>query len=398
MNKRAIICIDDEAIVLDALTEQLRIEFGELFTIEIAENGDEALEIFEEYIQNSVEVPVVIADFIMPGMKGDELLGKIHKIKPDTRNILLTGQASLEGVSNAVNKANLYRYISKPWDKNDLVLTIREALRSFEQEKIILKQNTELKELNTGLESKVELRTKELKELNITKDKFFSIIAHDLKNPFNTLMGFSELMLHHLESYDRNQIRDFVQIIYSTSKNAHSLLENLLEWARSQTGRLEHKPEKIDLFKLVAENISLLDGIAENKGISLINEVKNNATAFADQNMIKTVIRNLVSNALKYTSKGGSVTVSSKVSENEAEMIVADTGVGIKEENIGKLFRIDINYSTPGTDEELGTGLGLILCKEFIEKNKGKIEAKSIYGKGSEFSFRLPLTAIIHTF
>ena len=393
MNKQAIICIDDETIVLDALTEQLQIEFGTQYTIEVAENGDEALEIFEEYIENNVEVPVVIADFIMPGMKGDELLSKIHKQKPDTRNILLTGQASLEGVSNAVNKANLYRYISKPWDKNDLILTIREALRSFDQEKTILKQNTELKELNISLESKVELRTKELKELNMTKDKFFSIIAHDLKNPFNSLLGFSELMLHNLDAYDRKQIRDFVQIIYSTSKGAYSLLENLLEWSRAQTGRIELKPEKIDLYKLVEENLNLLRGIAENKGIELVNNVKGATFAFADQNMIKTVIRNLVNNALKYTSKGGKVTISSKVTEKEAELIVSDTGVGIKEENIAKLFRIDVNFSTRGTDEESGTGLGLILCKEFVEKNKGRIEIKSTFGKGSEFSVCLPLNA-----
>ncbi len=393
MSKQAIICIDDEAIVLDSLTEQLQIEFGTQYAIEVAENGDEALEIFEEYIGTDIEVPVVIADFIMPGMKGDELLGKIHKLKPDTRNILLTGQASLEGVSNAVNNANLYRYISKPWDKSDLILTIREALRSFNQEKTILKQYTELKELNASLESKVELRTTELKELNMTKDKFFSIIAHDLKNPFNSLLGFSELMLHNLDAYDRKQIRDFIQIIFSTSKSAYSLLENLLEWSRSQTGRIELKPENIDLYKLVEENVNLLIGIAENKGIELVNIVKSNTTAFADQNMINTVIRNLVNNALKYTSKGGRVTISSNITDGEAELIVSDTGVGIMDENIGKLFRIDVNYSTPGTDEESGTGLGLILCKEFVEKNKGRIEIKSTFGKGSDFSIRLPLNA-----
>lgn len=391
MNKQAIICIDDEVIVLDALTEQLQNEFGEQYTIEVAENADEALEIVGEYVDQAIEIPVVIADFIMPGMKGDELLEKIYKLKPETRNILLTGQASLQGVSNAVNKANLYRYITKPWDKNDLVLTIREALRSFDQEKTILRQNSELKELNSSLELKVEQRTVELKDLNATKDKFFSIIAHDLKNPFNTLMGFSELMLLNMDAYDKKQISEFINIIHTTSKNAYSLLENLLDWSRSQTGRIEIKPDIINLYSLVEENINLLKGIAGNKNISLINDVNSDTLAYADPNMINTVIRNLISNAIKYTSKGGNVTVSSEVNGEFAVIHVSDSGIGIKAENIEKLFRIDVNYSTRGTEDEQGTGLGLILCKEFIQKNNGTIGVESTYGEGSRFTFRLPL-------
>jgi signal transduction histidine kinase len=296
-------------------------------------------------------------------------------------------------VSNAVNKANLYRYISKPWDKNDLILTIREAIRSFEQEKTITGQNIELKELNISLEKKVDQRTKELKELNATKDKFFSIIAHDLKNPFNTLLGFSELMMNNLDTYDRQQIAEFVTIIHSTSKNAYSLLENLLEWSRTQTGRIELKPDVVNLFKLVEGNINLLDGIASNKDVKLINDVKSDATAFADHNMINTVVRNLLTNALKYTSKGGTVNVTSEVTDERAVIKVKDTGVGIREENLEKLFRIDVNYSTRGTEDETGTGLGLILCKEFIQRNKGEIKVKSTFGIGSEFSFSLPICA-----
>ncbi|MBN2213913.1 MAG: hybrid sensor histidine kinase/response regulator [Bacteroidales bacterium] len=391
MNRQAIICIDDEKIVLDALTEQLQNEFGEQYTIEVAENGDEAIEIFEEYNQKSIDVPVVIADFIMPGMKGDVLLEKIFKRRPDTKSILLTGQASLQGVSNAVNKANLYRFISKPWDKNDLILTIREALRSFEQEKTILKQNIELKELNTGLEAKVEQRTEELKELNATKDKFFSIIAHDLKNPFNTLMGLSELVLINYDEYDKPQIEEFINLIHSTSKKTYSLLENLLDWSRSQTGRIDLKPESIDLFGMVEENLGLLKGTADNKDIKMINEVGEGTTAFADLNMINTVIRNLLTNALKYTAKGGEVKISSVVQNDLVKLMVSDNGVGIQKKDLDKLFRIDSDYTTPGTENETGTGLGLILCREFVQKNKGKIEVKSTFGLGSEFSFTLPV-------
>jgi len=390
MNKRDIIlCIDDEVIVLDSLKEQLQSEYSD-YMIEIAESGEEAMEIINELIEDKTELPVVIADFIMPGMKGDKLLEKIHTLIPNTKNILLTGQASIEGVGNAVNKANLYRFIAKPWDKEDLILTVKEALRSYDQEKTIIKQNTELKELNTNLEKKVELRTKELKELNATKDKFFSIIAHDLKNPFNTLLGFSELLITNINKYDKGRIQEFINIIYQTSKNAYMLLENLLEWARSQTGRLDMAPANIGIAELVDENIDLISNNASSKKLELINKIDKNVTAYADSNMTHTVIRNLLSNAVKYTEPGGKIEIISKKRDKYIEITVSDTGIGIKKENMEKLFRIDENFSTKGTNDETGTGLGLILCKEFVKKNGGEIWVNTTFEKGSEFTFKLP--------
>ncbi len=389
-NKDVILCIDDEIIVLDSLKEQLQNEYDD-YIIEVAESGEEAMEIIDEMIENGIELPVVIADFIMPGMKGDELLKQIFHLAPDTKNILLTGQASIEGVSNAVNHANLYRFIAKPWDKEDLILTIKEALRSFYQEKTIIKQNIELKELNTNLERKVELRTQELKELNATKDKFFSIIAHDLRNPFNTLLGFAELIITNIHKYDKIQIEEFVGIIHKTAKNAYSLLENLLDWARSQTGRLEIKPEIINIYGIIAENIELLSNNIARKNIELVNKVNKNVKAFADPNMIHTVIRNLLSNAVKYTNFRGKIGISSKQAGKFVEISISDTGIGIKKENLDKLFRIDMNFITKGTDDEVGTGLGLIICKEFIQKSGGEIRVNSNYGKGSDFIFKIPV-------
>jgi len=389
MNKRdVILCIDDEVIVLDSLKEQLQTEYKN-YMIEVAESGEEAMEIINELIEDKIELPVVIADYIMPGMKGDKLLEKIHNLIPGTKNILLTGQANIEGVSNAVNKANLYRFIAKPWEKEDLILTVKEALRSYNQEKTILKQNIELKELNTYLEEKVELRTRELKELNATKDKFFSIIAHDLKHPFNTLLGFSELLATNINSYKKTKIEEFINIIFRTTKNTFLLLENLLEWSRSQTGSLELTPSIVDIYELVDENIDLLYNNATNKKLELINNIPKDAKVFADPNMIHTVIRNLLSNAIKYTKAGGKIEISSKIQNSYLEITVSDSGIGIKPENLKKLFRIDENFTTKGTANETGTGLGLILCKEFVQKNGGDIWVKSTYGKGSEFTIKL---------
>ena len=392
MSESVFLCIDDESIVLDALKEQIQKEFTGEFIVEVAESGDEAMEVFEELIGEGYEIPVVIADFIMPGMKGDALLEKIHSIKPAAKKILLTGQASIEGIGNAINKADLYRFISKPWEKDDLILTIKEALKSYDQEKTILQQNEELTELNINLEKKVELRTQELRELNATKDKFFSIIAHDLKNPFNTMMGFTELLLDNLEDYDQDKLREFIGILSETSKQSYALLENLLEWSRSQTGRIQIAPENVDLHELVKENVNLLQNHASKKKIKLVNDVAHHFNVYADANMVRTVIRNLISNAIKYTREEGSITASATETKGMVEVSITDTGIGIKPENLKKLFRIDANYSTKGTADEGGTGLGLILCKEFINKNKGEIWVESEFGKGSVFKFTLPIT------
>lgn len=391
MSNKVIFCIDDESIVLDALKEQIEQGFKGDFTVEVAESGDEALEILEDLQSENAEVQVVIADFIMPGMKGDTLLTKFHEIFPSAKTLLLTGQASIEGVSNAVNNANLYRFISKPWEKDDLILTLKEAIKSYEQEKTIIRQNEELTELNTNLEKKVEERTKQLNELNATKDKFFSIIAHDLKNPFNTLIGFTELILENLNDYSYEKLEEFIGILRDTSKQSYALLENLLEWSRSQTGRVQINQEDININTLVEENINLLLNQAAKKKIKLINEIQYNGNVFADINMLRTVIRNLISNAIKYTKEEGSITCGSKLLQDKLEISISDTGIGIKPENLEKLFRIDVNYSTRGTADEGGTGLGLILCKEFIVKNGGEIWVESIYGEGSTFKFTVPL-------
>ena len=390
MNRPVILCVDDETIITDALKDQLQHSFGEEFEIETSDSGGDALELFEELLQDNREVPVVIADYIMPGIKGDELLISIHNKDSITRNILLTGQANLEGITNAVNKADLYRFIQKPWDLDDLTLTIKEAARSYFQQKTIQKQNKELSELNKSLEKKVGERTYELQELNNTKDKFFSIIAHDLKNPFNALLGFSQHLVEEYENTSGEEIKEMLYAMKEASENAYKLLQNLLEWSRSQTGRISWNPGKLFMESLISENIDILKKAAINKNLKFEVDLPDVLIAYADENMVKTIIRNLLSNAIKYSYEGGKITVSGKVDSNYIRICIADQGVGIDEEGKKKLFRIDSDYSTTGTANEEGTGLGLILCKEFVEKNKGEIWVESEKGKGSKFCFTLP--------
>lgn len=391
MSKPVILCVDDENIITDALKDQLQRKFGSEYDIETSDSGADALEFYTELIEDNIDVPVIIVDYIMPGMKGDELLKEIHKISGETLNILLTGQANLEGVTNAINFANLYRYISKPWDQEDLEMTVKEAIKSFYAKREIKEKNIELADLNLGLEKKVEERTTQLRELNATKDKFFSIIAHDLKNPFNALMGFSSLLLDDYDAFDDVERKNLIQTMSDASENAYKLLENLLEWSRSQTGSIKWHPEIIQLDKIAKNTIDLLNNQAINKDISIKGVVPANTTAFADENMITTVIRNLMSNAIKFTPKGGEVKLYANQLGNFVELTIEDNGVGIREEDLDKLFRIDTNFTTNGTNNEMGTGLGLILCREFVEKNNGKIWVESQEGKGSKFKFTLPL-------
>lgn len=230
-----------------------------------------------------------------------------------------------------------------------------------------------------------------LRELNATKDKFFSIIAHDLKNPFNDLIGFTQLLALNIDKYDKKRIEKFTQIIHQSSKLAYNLLENLLDWSRAQTGTLNYNPEKILINNIIDENVSLLESTANNKNLKIYSELDNLVYVYADKNMVRTIIRNLISNAIKYTNQGGFIKIQNYCNKKMCEISISDNGIGISEENLDKIFKIDESFSTIGTEREKGTGLGLILCNEFIEKNGGELWVKSEPDKGSTFSFTLPL-------
>lgn len=230
----------------------------------------------------------------------------------------------------------------------------------------------------------------ELQRINQSKDKFFTIIAHDLKGPFNALLGFSEILKDNIENGDYSKINDLSNYIYNTTNQTYNLLLNLLEWSRSQTGKIEFNPESVRLLELVEDILNLLMNQAEKKGITLTIEISENTTVFADKNMLETIIRNLVSNAIKFTPKDGKVCIKSFHQNEVTQISVTDSGIGISPENIRKLFSIDNNTTSCGTDNEKGTGLGLILCKEFIEKHHGEIWVESKLGIGSAFNITLP--------
>ena len=241
----------------------------------------------------------------------------------------------------------------------------------------------------------IKLIADELKVSNNTKDKFFSIIAHDLKSPFNSIINFSELLSENFDSYDIPKQKKYINIIKESSQNTFKLLENLLLWSRSQQGVIKFSPEKIDLKVLLFETMFNIQEQANNKDIHVLDMIPENKIIFADNNMLSTVFRNLITNAIKFTPKSGKITISAKeVSDNNQEFMnisVKDTGIGMSKEIQSKIFDISENTSTQGTENEAGTGLGLIICKEFIEKHGGKILVESELNKGSCFIFSLPI-------
>ncbi len=252
-------------------------------------------------------------------------------------------------------------------------------------------------DITTKKAAEIALKKSEiqLRESNATKDKFFSIIAHDLKSPFNAILGFSNILLKKHAVYDDQKREKLIKSVNDSANNAFKLLENLLTWARTQSGGIEYKPEKLHLKILLFETMFDLQAQANKKGINIIDKIQDDETIFADKNMLATVLRNLISNAIKFTTKNDQIVISSnkQSDSNFLEISVKDSGVGIPKEKINDLFRIEKNTSTQGTENETGTGLGLILCKEFVEKHGGKIWIVSEDGKGSDFKFTLPLNS-----
>lgn len=230
-----------------------------------------------------------------------------------------------------------------------------------------------------------------LEEVNSLKDKLFSIIAHDLRNPFNGLLVLTDILKYKLDRMEKGEIRKMIDLIYDSSKDGYDLLENLLEWSRSQKDQIEYNPVAVDVSKLVKGNIQLTKPMAISKNVNLVTDIPAKLVITADPHMIDTIIRNLITNAIKFTPENGTIIVKIKKADDKVWVSVKDSGVGIDKKTLDNLFGSSVINSAVGTANEKGTGLGILLCREFIQRQGGKIWAESETGKGSEFIFTLPL-------
>lgn len=269
-----------------------------------------------------------------------------------------------------------------------LLLIFRNISERKNTEKSLIRYACELESLN----EKLAESENELKKLNSGKDRLFSIISHDLRSPFNSLLGITDYALSDFHSLQKEELKEFLQSIHKSTRNLYTLIEDLLQWSRIQSGRIEYTPAAVSLRSAATKVISLLEGNAVKKGIALRSRIVEDVYAYADESMINSVLQNLVSNAIKFTPEGGRIEITSRCRSNSiVETSVSDTGTGMEPQVIERLFSIDSNFTLPGTNMEKGTGLGLIICKEFIEMNKGQITVESQPGKGTSFRFTLPL-------
>jgi len=394
-SKGKILIVDDSESILAYLSELLEDESYTTFT---ADSGELALAGLEKILPD-----LILLDVRMDNMDGFEVCKRItaNKKLKGVPIIFLTGVTDIKDRIEGL-KLGAVDYITKPFEKEELLARVkthyelysynkyfreRTAKQLIEHEKLLEQQNIEYKKLNDKLTENEE----ELKKLNADKDRFISILAHDLKSPFNSLIGFLSLLINNLKEYDITKIEKQLDLINEIVNHTYDLLEDILLWARIQQGKLNFEPQKIAFSEICYNVIENLKLNAKNKNITINHFSVGVVTFFADKNMLKTILRNLISNAIKFTNIGGSISIYAVLNKGEIVITVSDNGIGISPEKMSKIFDATEIYTTEGTAHEKGTGLGLPLCKEFVEKHGGKIWLESEVGKGSDFKFSIPL-------
>lgn len=262
----------------------------------------------------------------------------------------------------------------------------------FFYKKVIIENNQKLDESNKQL----VLKNEELSATNATKNKFFSIISHDLRGPMHSILGCAEILHKRCATFEKEELLEFAESFYKASINTNKIVENLLTWSQTQMNTLKVNIEEFNVSELILDVVESYECIAENKGVSVMNLVDNNIQVLADTNHVRLVLQNLISNAVKFSKRGGDVILRANFITKDdlslTKIYVSDCGIGMDKKTVNGLFKPDQTFSNPGTENEKGTGLGLLLCKEFIELNNGDLSVISAPGKGSEFCFTLPLT------
>ena len=374
--------VDDNPTNLGVLFNALS-QIG--FKVLVAEDGERALAQLERTCPD-----IILLDVLMPGMNGFETCRRLKQLETssDIPVIFMTA------LSDTVDKIKGFEaggvdYITKPLQHEEVLARVKTHLTIRHLQQRLQEQNELLAQQNILLEEK----NRQLEELNANKDKFFSIIAHDLRSPFTGFLGLTQFIVKNIDEWSKDKISGITQKLHEAAENLYALLGNLLTWSRIQRGLVEYQPVSFNLSDIVTRNIQLFTSNAGQKQITLENSVPQKIVAYADPQMTDTVVRNLLSNALKFTQSGGTVRISAEQSETTVQISVSDTGIGIPDNKVEQLFRIDAKYKRTGTVGEQGTGLGLILCKELVENNGGTIRVTSVLEQGTTFTFTLPRSA-----
>lgn len=369
-SKIKVLIAEDDFLIAEEISRALK-NMG--YTLAgIAPNGKKAVELAE-----TLKPDVILMDIKMPKLDGLEASEIIYNKCP-TPIVIITAHESPDLVEKA-SEVGIGAYLTKPPKADEIDRAITVALARYND---ILKYKSLIKELE---ESRQKLDTH-----MASKDRFFSILAHDLRGPVSSLSVFAEQLISNVDSLERNELLEYLNVIKSTSRGLSDLLDNLLLWAGFQINRVKFNKIEVNLFEVLQSVESLSRAALQHKNISFVNSIPSNYKVFADFDMVNTIFRNLISNAIKFSPVGGKIEVMAE-EDNEFLLIsVKDNGIGISEEAMKKIFKIDEQYTSKGTDGEKGTGLGLLLCQEMIYKNGGEIWVESIPGVSTVFSFTLP--------
>ncbi|GAK51794.1 response regulator receiver sensor signal transduction histidine kinase [Candidatus Moduliflexus flocculans] len=370
--KPVILVVDDNPMNLQVLLESLK-QTG--FKILVARSGESAIQ-QAEYGKPDL----ILLDVMMPGMDGFETCRrmKTREALKDTPVIFMT---ALTEISDKVKgfQAGGVDYVTKPLHHEEVLARVRTHLTMRRLQQQLQEQHLLLQEKHAQLQA-----------LNASKDKFFSIISHDLRSPLSAVITGLRMLTDSKNELSDSEQHEIICDARDTTERLYALLENLLTWSRLQRGLIEFAPRPLDVRPLLEQNVKLFAATAAQKQIAIRQTATEPILIYADRPMIDAVIRNLLSNALKFTAAHGSITLSAAQQDDAIEVAIADTGIGMSAETLARLFRLDVRYDQPGTAGEKGTGLGLNVCKEFIEKNGGSISVESVPGAGTTFRMRFP--------
>ncbi len=356
--KSLILVVDDGPTNLHVLEKILKSKKYETL---LASNGIEALELAQDELPD-----LILLDIMMPGMNGFEACQRL-KQDPVTKDIPVIFISAIHEISEKVRgfKIGGVDYITKPIQREEVVARV---------------------DVHLGLKHSQE----DLTNANAAKDKLLAIIGHDLRGPLGSLMQALDMLIKFDDQLNKQKRLNMMEELHKGAKRTFNLLENTLCWARSQRGDIMYRPANMKAKTIVDDNIRLLSELAQEKAICLHSDVDETLTVYTDKNMLTIVLRNLISNALKFTPDSGEVKVTASAKKEFVEIAVVDNGIGISAENQEKLFNLENHFTTFGTRNEKGSGLGLLLCKEFVEKNGGKIRLESLKRGGSAFKFTVP--------
>jgi len=416
MKKPVILCVDDEPVVLTSLKDQILRYIGDDYLVEVTESGEEALEVLKDLVAEGSEVPLIISDQIMPGMKGDELLIRIHDRYPQSLKIFLTGQADATAVGNAVNRANLYRYIAKPWDEADFKLTVTEALRSYHQNKELTEKQRllenaleqeqtareALKDANEDLENRVLERTAELEQTrdaadiaNRAKSEFLANMSHEIRTPMNAILGFSEILLSMIREPRQ---KNYLNAIHSSGKTLLTIINDILDLSRIESGKVEFQYGPVMMDDIISEIHQMFLPDIASKGLTLEIEIRGTMPPclLFDEIRIRQILINLVGNSVKFTHRGW-VKISADGHFNDESkkryhltLIIEDSGIGIPGDQQKLIFEPFRQQFGQKTGEYGGTGLGLTITKQLVEMMGGSILLRSDTGQGTLFTVDFP--------